>query len=136
MFIVTSRASTGPIRKTSWLMAVLFAVTGSFGLLLTMHFYGREAKPHPKGFRNLWRSKALGPAAGHLLGRYPNVHAFRIQPAYIGLKRAVPRAETVIIADTESVPRATIFDRQFSLRRMGRARTVNVQVVRLDAGTK
>jgi hypothetical protein len=50
MFIVES-SSAKAARKMGILMAVAFALTASFGVLLTMHFYVRPSAPQPPGWR-------------------------------------------------------------------------------------
>jgi hypothetical protein len=50
MFIVETR-SAKVARKTSIFVAIGLALTGSFGALLTMHFYSRPKGPQPIGWR-------------------------------------------------------------------------------------
>lgn len=46
MFIMESKTGNAA-RKWSFMMMIIFLVTGSFGALLTMHFYVRpKAKPN------------------------------------------------------------------------------------------
>jgi hypothetical protein len=52
MFIVET-TSARPARKIAIFMAVVFAITGSFGALFTMHFYVKPSRPAPKGARFL-----------------------------------------------------------------------------------
>ena len=50
MFIVESKSSRAA-RKMSFVIAVALLLVGSFGGVLTMHFYVRPKPPEPPGWR-------------------------------------------------------------------------------------
>jgi hypothetical protein len=50
MFIIESNTAKAA-KKMSILMGIAFAVTASFGVLLTMHIYVKPSPPIPRGFR-------------------------------------------------------------------------------------
>ncbi len=50
MFVLESRAAKGA-RRMSILVGIALAITGSFGLLLTLHVYVKPSPPAPPGFR-------------------------------------------------------------------------------------
>lgn len=51
MFLIESNREA--FRKSSKIMGVLLALTGSFGLLLTMHAYVKPSADIPRGLRIL-----------------------------------------------------------------------------------
>jgi hypothetical protein len=62
MFIIeTSTAKAA--KKTSIIMGVLFVLTASFGVLLTMHIYVKPSPASPRGFRLLGFPRARPPTA-------------------------------------------------------------------------
>ena len=50
MFIVETRNAKAA-KKMSILMFILFVLTMSFGVLLTMHIYVKRSSPSPRGLR-------------------------------------------------------------------------------------